>query len=61
MFGDYAERIKNWRKENKLSLKEAAMVIEVSEKILGWWEKGVRYPDRVKYEKLSIAMQDSKK
>ncbi len=52
VFGDYSERIREWREKNKLSLKEAAMVIRVSEKTLGWWEQGVRWPDRSNFKKL---------
>ncbi|MCY6354464.1 helix-turn-helix transcriptional regulator [Clostridium sp. ZS2-4] len=54
--GDYGKKIRDWREKNKLTLKEAAMVIGVSEKTWGWWEKGVKWPDRVKYWKLIDAM-----
>lgn len=50
VFGDYDKKIREWREKNKLSLKEASMVIGVSEKTLGWWEKGAEYPNRVKFK-----------
>lgn len=50
VFGDYGKKIKDWREKNKLSLKEAAMVVGVSERTLIGWERGVDYPNRIKYK-----------
>lgn len=46
------KELRGGEKKNKLSLKEAAMVIGVSEKTLIGYENGVKWPDRVKYYKL---------
>lgn len=56
VFGDYAERIREWREKNKLTFKKASIVIGVSEKTFILWERGVGCPDRVKYERLIYAM-----
>ncbi len=52
IFNDYSERIKFWREEKKLSLKEAAKHLDVNPVNLDRWEKGDSYPDRVSCERL---------
>ncbi len=51
IFNHYGKRIRFWREENKLSLKEAAKLLDVSYITLDRWEKGSSYPDRVSFEK----------
>lgn len=57
VFGNYGEQIKNWRKKDGLTYKDAAKIIGIDPKTLSSWERMINYPDRVMYEKLMAVMK----
>ena len=56
IFNNYSEKIRDWREENKFSLRESAKLLDVNLVTLDRWEKRISYPDRVYYVKLISAI-----
>lgn len=51
-----ANIIQKWRKENRLSVKGMAKILDVSDKSLEAWEKGEAIPNRYSTARLAALM-----
>lgn len=52
-----SENLKEWRKENNLSIRAAAKKLGINEKTLWQWENNVCYMNRVTYEKIKGSLK----
>ncbi|NFE82324.1 helix-turn-helix transcriptional regulator [Clostridium sporogenes] len=52
ILSDYSSIIKNWRIKNKLTVREAAKVLNINSTTLNRWEKGIYMVSKDNYERI---------